>query len=68
MQLLIVLCVSIHQANPDEKSIAIKVDEKTEGTVKVLDQGAGDDEESEFWLYREEGEIKEANDDDHMVE
>mmetsp|Transcript_81753 Transcript_81753/g.122808 ORF Transcript_81753/g.122808 Transcript_81753/m.122808 type:complete len:376 (-) Transcript_81753:180-1307(-) len=57
-------------ANPDEKARAIKFAEKmcTEGTVTVLEQGAGDEEDAAFWAYLKEGEIAEAADDDHIVE
>jgi gelsolin len=58
------------QANPDEKLRANSLGEKmcTEGTVQVLDQGDGDEEDSEFWGYLGEGEIADAADDDHEAE
>jgi gelsolin len=40
----------------------------TEGTVTVLDQGAGDEEAAEFWAYLEDGEIADADEDDHEVD
>jgi gelsolin len=60
----------LKQANPDEKARANKFAEKicTEGTVTVLDQGAGDEADSAFWAYLKEGEISEAEEDDHIVD
>lgn len=40
----------------------------TEGTVKVLDEGNGDEAETEFWAYLKAGDIKEADDYDRIVE
>lgn len=58
------------EANPDEKTRANSFAEKlcTKGTVTVLDQGAGDEDDEAFWAYLGEGEIQEANDDDEEVE
>lgn len=57
-------------ANPDEKARANDVAEKmcTGGTVQVLDQGSGDDGDTEFWAYLGEGEIQEEDDLDNAVE
>jgi gelsolin len=58
-------------ANPDEKARAAALAERmcTEGTVNVLEQGAGDDEDADFWTYLgNEGEIREADDRDEAVE
>ena len=37
------------------------------GTVKVLDQGEGDQDDAEFWAYFSDGTIGEASDDDDDV-
>lgn len=57
-------------ANPDEKARANSFAEKmcTEGTVVVLDQGAGDEECSEFWAYLGEGDIADADEEDETME
>lgn len=58
-------------ANPDEKARANSLAEKmcTEGTVTVLDQGQGDEEEADFWNYLGEGDIAEADElDEEMTE
>lgn len=56
------------KANPDEKARANTFAETicTEGTVKVL-EGA-DAADDEFWGYLADGEIAEADHDDHHVE
>jgi hypothetical protein len=56
------------QANPDEKGRAISFAEKicSKGTVTVLEQG--DDADDAFWGYLGEGEIADADQDDHAVE
>jgi gelsolin len=57
-------------ANPDEKARANALAERmcSEGTVTVLDQGAGDDGDEAFWKYLGEGEIREADEADEAVE
>jgi len=58
-------------ANPDEKSRSNTVAENmcTQGTVTFLDQGAGDDKVEGFWKYLEDdGDIADADEDDHTVE
>jgi gelsolin len=57
-------------ANPDEKARANSLAESmcTQGTVKVLDQGQGDEEETDFWDYLGDGEIQEADDGDEEVD
>jgi gelsolin len=40
----------------------------TQGTVVVLDEGAGDEECSEFWAYLGEGEIADADEEDETIE
>jgi gelsolin len=58
-------------ANPDEKSRSNTVAENmcTQGTVTFLDQGTGDDEVEAFWKYLEDdGDIADADEDDHTVE
>jgi len=56
-------------ANPDEKFRSNSQAEKmcTQGTVKTLSQGHGDEDE-EFWAYLGNGEIQEADDHDVHVE
>jgi hypothetical protein len=56
------------QANPDEKARAISFAEMlcSKGTVTVLEQG--DDADDTFWAYLGEGEIADADQDDHAVE
>merc|ERR1711915_304596 len=57
-------------ANPDEKARANTLAENmcTEGTAVVLDQGAGDEEDGDFWAYLGEGEIQPADDSDSSVD
>ena len=56
------------QANPDEKARAISFAEKlcSKGTVTILEQG--DDADDAFWGYLGEGDIADADEDDHAVE
>jgi len=58
-------------ANPDEKARANRLAETmcTDGTVTVLDQGHGDEEDADFWGYLgTDGDIQEADDLDEQVE
>lgn len=57
-------------ANPDEKARAISTAEKmcTTGTVTTLDQGAGDEDEADFWAYLGDGDIQDADDLDEDVQ
>jgi hypothetical protein len=40
----------------------------TKGTVKVLDQGEGDDSDGDFWGFLGDGEIQPATEDDSVEE
>jgi gelsolin len=56
-------------ANPDEKNRANTLAESmcTRGTVTVLEQGAGDDDASDFWSHLGDGDIQEADDGDEAI-
>mgnify|MGYP005847478859 CR=1 FL=1 len=58
------------QANPDEKARANAHAETmcTQGTIKVLDQGEGDDSDGDFWGFLGDGEIQPPVEGDEDVE